>query len=677
MRKLIIGLVLFLGLAGVATGEVRACSDALYWCGSYDDLGECVSADPVASAVTCNAVGGACYPAGRDPCQPRGMCIADMIGCEGSTGSTCPSECRANSCGTGYEPAAGCGPITPENPNFGCKPNQACCRAISCDGSGGGGANPSDPRCYSGEVFVRRVPEEYICRSPGACEDGGDGIGGVSGDINWDEECRGGLANGCWVGDCVIPCTSTAPAAPSLSLPVAEANLSSTSVSLTWTHSGAWGTNCSGNTDQFQIILQTCAPSPAAITDPSVLLATVGKTTFSRAYTGVNGQTYCWKVRATNGVLTAQSAPRRFTIQNDQITGIVYNDTDATCGGSPSTFAGMQVSYDPDPPGDGNPPGSTVHYSNVSTSDGRFTISGAPSGYGTLSLLNYPAGYTCSPCSNGCIQGSIQNPSSTSRFYLTAARNAWWQVVGAGVYAGQSGSGVTVRSELPTSTTRLITAGSDSEGALIRNSTGSPNLGFGTQISDSQYEAVSRYRGRVMNYNFFASNMGVTSSTADSWGGASSLTEPPDMSGVDFYYSNQGGGEAVINSPWSITGADKIVVFVNGDLRINEDVTVVPGAFLAIIVSGDLIIGPNVSTVQGLYVMNGVFNTLADSDQLDVQGSIVTWSGVSLNRDLGDLNVSTPAERFTYRPDLLLNMTEAMKTFVLNWQEVAPGTFGD
>lgn len=86
MKKLILGMAIMVGLliASVGTARVSACSDALYWCGiDNPDTGKCESADPVATKVACNAVSGSCYPAGSDPCHPRGMCIASVMGCEG------------------------------------------------------------------------------------------------------------------------------------------------------------------------------------------------------------------------------------------------------------------------------------------------------------------------------------------------------------------------------------------------------------------------------------------------------------------------------------------------------------------------------------------------------------------------------------------------------------------
>ncbi|GEM_PF-6494060 len=82
---------------------------------SSNDVGNCTVSNG------CNA-----FPCSEASCTP--------------SGGSCPAECRANSCGQGYSPSADCGPITPQNPNFGCKANQACCSANSCPGGGGGGS---------------------------------------------------------------------------------------------------------------------------------------------------------------------------------------------------------------------------------------------------------------------------------------------------------------------------------------------------------------------------------------------------------------------------------------------------------------------------------------------------------------------------------------------------------
>jgi len=86
-------------------------------------------------------------------------------------GGGCPVECRANSCGTGYEDAAGCGPITATTPNFGCKSNQACCRPKTCSGGGGGGTTcPVPESCPPGTIRLTNIKSTQCL--PSNCEIG-------------------------------------------------------------------------------------------------------------------------------------------------------------------------------------------------------------------------------------------------------------------------------------------------------------------------------------------------------------------------------------------------------------------------------------------------------------------------------------------------------------------------
>jgi hypothetical protein len=60
--------------------------------------------------------------------------------------------------------------------------------------------------------------------------------------------------------------------------------------------------------------------------------------------------------------------------------------------------------------------------------------------------------------------------------------------------------------------------------------------------------------------------------------------------------------------------------------------------------------------------------------QLTVAGSTVAWGGMSLLRDMGVANMSAPAERFVYRPDIITAMPAPMKMFMMQWQEIPAGS---
>jgi len=153
-----------------------------------------------------------------------------------------------------------------------------------------------------------------------------------------------------------------------------------------------------------------------------------GTTTTFTTSTLAENTHYYWRILATNGTKSTYSGVYSFWTPG-VISGTVYDDVDGTCGGSGSNLSSssMKVTFTPD---SGTPDDSLV------ASDGGYSIGGASSGYGTLSLTNIPAGYFCSACSDGCTQGSVLNPSNGNDFYLTLTRNAWWQVAGGGIYAG-------------------------------------------------------------------------------------------------------------------------------------------------------------------------------------------------------------------------------------------------
>jgi len=278
---------------------------------------------------------------------------------------------------------------------------------------------------------------------------------------------------------------------------------------------------------------------------------------------------------------------------------------------------------------------------------------------------------------------SVVLPSVGNNFFLTGLTNnnsgSWWQAVGAGVYAGSSAGGVTIDSDLPLATTKMVIPGTNDLAAIVRAS-GNVSTGQG-DISDENWSVVSPYKGKVMYYRFFASKMGVTPGTTNDF--ASGMIEETEIFGLgqDFYYvEDTVDDEVSLGDVWTVGSGESYVIFVDGDLRINKNVVVDSGGFLAFIVNGGVTVSTNVTSMQGIYVMDDSFVTEtldpANDSQLVVEGMVVAWSGVSLNRYLGGVvNSTTPAEQFVYRADLLTNMPSEMKSFALNWQEVVPGTF--
>jgi hypothetical protein len=180
-----------------------------------------------------------------------------------------------------------------------------------------------------------------------------------------------------------------------------------------------------------------------------------------------------------------------------------------------------------------------------------------------------------------------------------------------------------------------------------------------------------------MDYNYFAAQMGVLSTQTNDFV-SDVIGQPVYDANKEFYYINP-TGTASLSDPWNVVSGEAYIVFVDGNLTIDQNVTVASGGYLMFIVNGDLNVATNVTNMEGIYIAGGNFTTDtggggADT-QLVISGTVVAWDSILLNRDLGAAGNSVPAEQFVYRPDLLISMPSDVKSFAMQWQEVAPGSF--
>ena len=131
-----------------------------------------------------------------------------------------------------------------------------------------------------------------------------------------------------------------------------------------------------------------------------------------------------------------------------------------------------------------------------------------------------------------------------------------------------------------------------------------------------------------------------------------------------------------------------MILLVNGNVTINSPITITSGGFFTLIVNGNITISPNVGTttnsavanLEGLYIAtnsthSAIFysgdSSIAGRERLNIAGSVIA-DIFSLQRDLGLTNSTTPAESFTFNPQLLFTMPDVMKEAPYVWQEVAP-----
>ena len=203
---------------------------------------------------------------------------------------------------------------------------------------------------------------------------------------------------------------------------------------------------------------------------------------------------------------------------------------------------------------------------------------------------------------------------------------------------------------------------------------GSTNFGDGNapnwRVQDASIDLSS------FNYDYFYHLLG---SPATNFSGKESEV------GDGIYYSASGLGG--LEGSWKDFDK-KAVILVNGDLKIDQRITLVDNGFLAFIVKGTITVDDNIGTeikkdevyLEGVYFAQRNFNTGSSSvpghAKLIAKGIFVAQDGFVLGRDLGsgekDSNVDTPAEKFIFDPGLLVKMPKAMKKSMMSWQEMAP-----
>jgi hypothetical protein len=192
-------------------------------------------------------------------------------------------------------------------------------------------------------------------------------------------------------------------------------------------------------------------------------------------------------------------------------------------------------------------------------------------------------------------------------------------------------------------------------------------------------------------YDFFYRRSELGSSPTDSFTTQHDGALKPGTGGV--HYSAQ---DLVIQDPWTVSATESYVIFVDGNLTIENPsdfatlIEVEEGGFLAFIVRGNITFAANVGhanlanqapNVEGIYIADNQIIVRTNDDpavgdrRFIGAGSFIGWSGVDLQRDFADLssgatfNLTIPTETFIYRPDMVLNTPKFMLSPRSIWQE--------
>ncbi len=410
---------------------------------------------------------------------------------------------------------------------------------------------------------------------------------------------------------------------------------------------------------------------------------------------------YTWRVAVTNACGTGPaSAGVSFFYDQCSIDGQVRQDDYGD-----ATLIGGRCSEAPSPPYPGVQPGpnSIVNLNpggyfddTIDPGNGQYSIDAPAGGPYTLSLSVDPdpaLGWACTCPFDGsnppsfCGSYSVTNPEADVNFFVSDIQASWWQVVDGDVHA-DANVGVTIPGTcMPlTCTPWLMLSTTGSDGVLTHGAGG--DIGV---VSSSDWEATSLYAGDQFLFNFWRDE-------------AESLTPLPDLvdqppvpaSPNNVWEIQVPAGNITLSGSWANIDEVKTIFvnFTDGDpsdniLYLNPsggEITMVGNGLLVLLTNGSMRVEEPVTLLEGVYMTDQVFRTCGDIDdcgfdvtvdppvttQLRVNGTVVAWGNVDLQRDLWVRNNDTPGEVFTYVPEFITRLPAFFRRSLYTWREVAP-----
>ncbi len=370
-----------------------------------------------------------------------------------------------------------------------------------------------------------------------------------------------------------------------------------------------------------------------------------------------------------------------------QMTGTFFDASDlSACPADPQTLAGsLKI------PGGTISLFGTANYGPYTTdATGRYTTAPTLLSPGTYLLLVNPGSSTFVTVPKFSCQGTALTllgsdpacltqpcetaPATTHDFGFWKVYGGWWQALGGSVFGG-AGIASNIPGTIPAGEQYLILQDANLQDGLAQIGTGTINLGTnpGASISVSGWNAASSYSGDNADYDYFMAKSGSYPRTA--WNGTSKPAYVP-TNGFQTYTHT---GNPTIN--WSPAVGEKVIYLIEGNVTVSGDIVVPTSSpsFLAVIASGSITFDTNVTNVDGWWVGSSLNFPCVDTtpldgtcDKTDVQfvgnGSFVGWNAITLSRDQGGVNNTIPAEKFTFRPDLLINAPESMSIAKYIWR---------
>jgi hypothetical protein len=244
-------------------------------------------------------------------------------------------------------------------------------------------------------------------------------------------------------------------------------------------------------------------------------------------------------------------------------------------------------------------------------------------------------------------------PSLTADFSVVLDQDAWYQVVGGGVRAGER-----ITDEIPVT---CPAGGSPLTCAITIGKVGADN---GLVAAKSQIDKGCFDCKYGSPNNFFESGRGINPVGIRQYGYR--------------YFSDRLAGRLVGLQNYSVgTSLSKIgvgttgVVLVDGDVTIDQDNTVAMGKFLMVVAGGEMVFLPSVTKSEGVFVANNINIGGSSATDLNIDGLVYATGGdITITRSFTNMGINntTPATVFNYRPDFVFSMPSLIYRLVSGWK---------
>lgn len=280
-----------------------------------------------------------------------------------------------------------------------------------------------------------------------------------------------------------------------------------------------------------------------------------------------------------------------------------------------------------------------------------------------FSLYNLPPDWSSPACSTGPFSITSSSPNVLNLWVKKTPVLPWWRSHIGDIY------GLTLKSMMPEPSNFLTTQldGSD-PGVVIWGNSYELNKG---QLSVSTFDLEAHEKlALAENYAYFDQLTRGYPKTAIS-DNAKPAPLPPLPQDRQAHMLKK-DGDLNLMTNWGAPD-EKLVVLVNGNLRISTNQQVPVDSYLQFIVRGTITIGPNVTLLHGIYSADGPIVIESSDQPFEASGSIVSFSlsGIVSKRSLpaGD-NATRASTIFTYRPDLIVNAPLEIRHKKSVWSEV-------